>query len=99
MGCDVFQMDILVASFFGGNQWVSRRAQGGKPIPWNQPLSIQITPSRKTVELNPKAMFRMAEAARPVTIRLRAWARSPKNPLANFETPYSKPWSVRNKPS
>jgi hypothetical protein len=31
--CDEFQIDIFVASFFGGNQCVSSRAQGGNPIP------------------------------------------------------------------
>src|ERR1035441_8047599 len=31
--CEMFQMDILVAYSFGGNQWFISRAQGGKPIP------------------------------------------------------------------
>src|SRR4051794_4217820 len=98
-GCDMFQIDILVASFFGGKQCVIKRAQGGKPIPWNQPFSIQIVPSRKTVELKPNATFKIAEAASPVTIRLRACARSPKKPFANLDTPKSKPCKVRNNPS
>ena len=30
---EIFQIDILVASFLGGNQCVIRRAQGGNPMP------------------------------------------------------------------
>ena len=37
-------MDILVASSLGGTQCVKARAQGGKPMPWNQPLTIQMRP-------------------------------------------------------
>ena len=30
---EAFQMDIFVANSFGGNQCVTARAQGGKPMP------------------------------------------------------------------
>src|ERR1700722_19641721 len=33
MLCDEFQMENLVASCLGGNQFASSRAQGGKPMP------------------------------------------------------------------
>src|SRR5437016_11336428 len=31
--CDIFQIDHFVERSLGENQWVSSRAQGGKPIP------------------------------------------------------------------
>jgi hypothetical protein len=83
----MFQMDILVANVRGGNQCVSSRAQGGKPMPWNQPLSIHTIPSMTTAEPKPKNTFRAAEATRPVTMNTRALQRSPKKPLANLDTP------------
>src|SRR4051812_2585619 len=87
MQCEVFQIDIFVGSCLGENQCVSNRAQGGKPMPCTQPLSIQKVPSAKTVELMPKQRFSMAEAASPTTMNARALHRSAKNPFANFETP------------
>src|SRR5215510_7057691 len=87
MQWDVFQIDILVASLRGGNQCVSRRAQGGKPIPCTQPLSIQNKPNANTVELSPKHKLNSAEAAKPTTMNDRALHLSAKKPLANLETP------------
>ncbi len=80
-------MDILVASSFGGTQWVKARAQGGKPMPWNQPLIIQKNPSAATAELKPKHTFTIADSTRPVTMKVRTLERSPKKPFTNFDTP------------
>src|ERR1035441_10428535 len=96
--CEMFQMDILVAYSFGGNQWFISRAQGGKPIRWNQPLSIQTTPNVTTAEPSPNSTFITADAASPTTMNIRALQRSPKKPLANLDTPYSTPCRVRNRP-
>jgi len=98
MECDVFQMENLVASSFGENQWDISRAHGGKPIPCTQPLSIHHKPSASTVELKPKHTFAIAERINPVAMNVRALVRSPRNPLANLERPYSSPCSVRNSP-
>lgn len=45
--CEVFHTDILVASSLGGIQWVSSRAQGGKPVPCNMPLTTHMTPMKR----------------------------------------------------
>src|SRR4051794_17722893 len=37
MECEVFQIDMFVASRSGGNQCVIARQQGGKPMPCTQP--------------------------------------------------------------
>ena len=84
---EAFQSDILVASSPGANQWVIRRAQGGNPMPWNQPLNIQSRPKAATVELRPKPTFSSAERPSPSTRKARALQRSPRKPLANFDTP------------
>src|SRR3989442_2691063 len=60
--CEMFQIDMRLANFFGGNQWASRRAQGGKPMPWNQPFAIQIKPSTTAAEFNPNNTFITADA-------------------------------------
>ena len=56
-------------------------------MPATQPLIIQITPSATAAELNPKSTFNIADAANPMLMNERALARSPRNPLANFDTP------------
>src|ERR1051326_4465750 len=99
MQCDVFHIDIFVASCFGGNQCVSNRAQGGKPIPCTQPFSVQIRPKMTRPELKPNAIFKIADPSRPTNMKERALQRSPRKPLANFETPYNKLWSVMYTPN
>ena len=49
MEWEVFHMAILVASSFGGTQWVIRRLQGGNPQPWNMLLRISSTPITTTI--------------------------------------------------
>ncbi len=44
--CDVFHIDILVASSCGGIQCESSRAQGGKPLPWKMLFRTSSTPKR-----------------------------------------------------
>ena len=61
------------------------------PIPCTQPFSIQMIPRKTAEEPNPKHRFRRAEPARPTVMKARALARSPRNPLANFDIPYNIP--------
>ena len=49
--CEVFHTDIFVASSVGGIQWVSRRAQGGNPVPCNSPLTTHMTPMKRIIVL------------------------------------------------
>src|SRR5688572_29137658 len=67
--CDVFQIDILVASVSGGNQCVISRQHGGKPMPCTQPLIIHATPSSSTVELKPKNTLAPTESMSPMTMK------------------------------
>ena len=62
-------------------------SHGGKPMPWNQPLSIQTMPMASTVELKPKLIFRSAEQSSPAAMKNRAFARSPTIPLRNLDGP------------
>src|ERR1022692_2095376 len=87
MQWDEFQIENLVASSFGGNQFAISRAQGGKPMPWNQPLSIQMMPRVSTAELKPNNTFMMADATRPTARNARELERSARKPFPNFETP------------
>src|SRR3954462_4048387 len=87
MEWEVFQMDILVASLFGGNQCVMSRQHGGKPMPCTQPLNIHAIPRTRTAELKPKTRFAPAERSKPVTMKTRASARSAQIPLTKRETP------------
>ena len=48
---EVFQTDILVASSVGGIQWVSRRAQGGNPVPCNMPFITHMIPMKRIIVL------------------------------------------------
>ena len=67
--CDVFQIDIFVASSLGRNQCVISRHTGGKPMPCTQPLIIQATPSSSTVELKPKNTLAATESSRPASMK------------------------------
>jgi len=87
MEWEVFQIEKLVASSFGGNQCVISRAHGGKPMPCTQPLSIHSKPSVTTAELKPNRIFTPAERISPSAINVRALVRSPTNPWANLEKP------------
>src|ERR1700722_18257089 len=84
--CEAFQNDILVASSRGANQWVNNLAQGGYPIPWNQPLSIQNNAKNASEELAPKQTLIAAHANSARAMKTRAFARSASMPLRNFET-------------
>src|ERR1043166_3410102 len=95
---EAFQMENLVASCLGENQLAINRAQGGKPMPCTQPFSIQITPSTTRLELKPNARFSSAETINALTMNVRAFARSARKPLANFEMPYSTPLRVKKMP-
>jgi len=97
--CDVFQIDIFVASSRGANQCAISREHGGEPIPWNHPLSIHAIPKTTTSDDTPKNTLHSADRISPVAKNVRAFDRSPRNPFANFDTPYSTPCSVRNIPS
>jgi len=55
-------------------------------------------PRVSTAELKPKRMFMKADAMRPTVRKARELERSARKPFPNFETPYSTPWTVRNKP-
>ena len=49
--CEVFHTDIFVANCTGGIQWVSSRAQGGKPVPCNRPFTTHMTPMKRIIVL------------------------------------------------
>ncbi len=68
-------------------------------MPWNQPLIIHSTPRTTSDVLKPKKMLTTAQHTRPNGMNQRAFKRSPKKPLTNFETPYTRPCSVRNRPN
>src|SRR5439155_23249079 len=96
---EVLQMGNWVASCFGGNQLAINRAQGGNPMPCTQPFNIQITPSNTRPELKPNATFSSADTISALTMKARAFARSARKPLANFDTPYKTPLSVKKVPN
>ena len=49
--CEVFHTDIFVASCVGGIQWVSRRAQGGNPVPCSMPFITHMIPMKRIIVL------------------------------------------------
>ena len=49
--CEVFHTDIFVASCVGGIQWVSRRAQGGNPVPCSRPFITHMIPMKRIIVL------------------------------------------------
>ena len=85
--CDVFQMDIFVASSFGWIQCVSIFAHGGKPMPCVQPLTIQNAAKRTVSDVQPKRKFMSAESARPIVMKTRPFSLSAQNPFTKRLTP------------
>src|SRR5690606_30496050 len=74
-------------------------AQGGNPIPWNQPFSIQKTPKAITPLLIPKKILIRADMMSPVPINHLGLLLSPRKPFKNFDKPYINPCSVRKSPN
>ena len=87
MECDVFQMDIFVASSRGCIQCVSIFAHGGKPMPCVQPFAIQNTANKIDRLVQPKRKFISAESANPTAMKTRPFSRSAQKPLTNLLSP------------
>ena len=98
--CEVFHTDILVASSVGGIQWVSSRAHGGNPLPWNMLLSTSRMPNSTTSEwgatpistprirgLNPNATLASTQSSSPIDMCQRPFMRSAINPFTKRERP------------
>src|ERR1035438_10268654 len=83
--CDAFHIPQARPISLGLNQLVSRRTQGGTPVPWKALFSAQSTANDVKPAAKPNAILTIAERRSPRLSRSRGLARSPMMPLNNFE--------------